>query len=267
MFTFHEEQLASPVGYFAAQPGQLLNNGRWKIIRKLGWGTHSSTWLAEHTATPGIKKRNSAIKIFTHKATADPSTAREMGILERSRNWGSSFHFPMLQQHFVEKSSWGEHLCLVLLPQGASLESLRSSNAEGGYLPLHVVKKIASETLEIIASLHKEKIIHGNITADNILLAAQAGWEEDLPRSTNIEMKNVAVDGLIYPVVFSQPLPHGLEWNSSREDISDLEIILGGLGHAQSLGPNISLDATRNILPPEAILGSGVDRKADIWMF
>jgi len=38
MSPFPEEPLNSPVGYFPARPNQTLNNGRWTLKRKLGWG-------------------------------------------------------------------------------------------------------------------------------------------------------------------------------------------------------------------------------------
>ena len=34
-------------GYFAARLGQPLREGRYCIIRKLGWGQYSSVWLAK----------------------------------------------------------------------------------------------------------------------------------------------------------------------------------------------------------------------------
>ncbi len=33
------------VGFFPAYPGLLLNNGRYEIMRKLGEGQFSTTWL------------------------------------------------------------------------------------------------------------------------------------------------------------------------------------------------------------------------------
>lgn len=33
-------------GYFPARFGQCLDEGRYVIVRKLGWGQYSSVWLA-----------------------------------------------------------------------------------------------------------------------------------------------------------------------------------------------------------------------------
>jgi serine/threonine-protein kinase SRPK3 len=32
-------------GYYPARPGDLVSRDRYKIIGKLGWGKHSSTWV------------------------------------------------------------------------------------------------------------------------------------------------------------------------------------------------------------------------------
>ena len=46
---FPEEHLSlsgkEGAGFFPATPGLLLNDGRYKIVRKLGRGQFSSTWL------------------------------------------------------------------------------------------------------------------------------------------------------------------------------------------------------------------------------
>lgn len=74
--SFPEERLDSPAGHLATQPGEKLNNGRWTIIRKLGRGPRSSTWLRVDTKDPN---NISALKIFTITATLDGSreTSRE----------------------------------------------------------------------------------------------------------------------------------------------------------------------------------------------
>lgn len=36
-----------PGGYHPLALGEVLNNGRYKIIHKLGWGGYSTTWAAK----------------------------------------------------------------------------------------------------------------------------------------------------------------------------------------------------------------------------
>ncbi len=154
--SFPEEQLDSPVRYFVGQRGQTLQNGRWSIIRKLGWGPRSSTWLAVDSRDPDNIE---AIKVFTVTATEDSSALNELSILQELLK-GNLNAFPVIQDHFYEHSTKGRHLCLVLHVLGPSVESLRLSNT-GVYLPVHIVKKVVADILDPLSELHGKKIIHG----------------------------------------------------------------------------------------------------------
>jgi serine/threonine-protein kinase SRPK3 len=159
---FPEEQLDSPVGYFPAFPGQTLLNGQWTITRKFGWGPRSSTWLALDTTLPdGAYK---AIKIFTVAATEDSSGKNERDLLRGPVKHIASGHgVPEILGDFYEKDANGRrHLCLVLGILGSSVEDLRLSNTyDGEYLPLHIVQKVIGDISKTLASLAKQKIVHG----------------------------------------------------------------------------------------------------------
>lgn len=38
-----------PYGYFPMRLGQTLDEGKYMVVRKLGYGTNSSVWLAKET--------------------------------------------------------------------------------------------------------------------------------------------------------------------------------------------------------------------------
>lgn len=162
MSPFPEEPLDSPAGYFAAQPSQTLHNGEWSIVRKLAWGTRSSSWLAVDTENP---EEYEVLKIFTSAATKDPATAAELELfLEGSvSKAGPGDRMPTLIDHFYEDSPKGRHLCMVLQPLGASVESLRLSGGDvsEGSLPMHVVQQFVSEILEPLCTLDEMHLIHG----------------------------------------------------------------------------------------------------------
>ena len=160
MHSFPEERLDSPVGYFAAQPGQALYNDRWRIIRKLGWGPRSSTWLA-------VDKEDSnnlnAVKIFTIAATKDSSGENECFFLQL-KPVKNTDGLTSLVDHFFEVGPKGKHLCLVLHVLGSSVEALRLDNTKGGgCLPPHTVQKVASDVLGKLAALAALDIIHGGV--------------------------------------------------------------------------------------------------------
>ena len=47
MSIFPEEPLNDVCGYYPAYPGLMLQNGKWKVLRKLGYGLRCSVWLAQ----------------------------------------------------------------------------------------------------------------------------------------------------------------------------------------------------------------------------
>ena len=162
MSKFPEEQLDSPVGYFPAQPGQSFNGGQWTIIRKLGWGPRSSTWLAlDNHEKETISYR--AIKIFTTTATEDSTGNNERYILSLDSMKNKYMNFLELLSYFYERDTKGKrHLCLVFRVFGMSFEDLRLTNIyHGENLPVHVVQSVALRISGMLAYLAELKIIHG----------------------------------------------------------------------------------------------------------
>ncbi|KAF8876993.1 kinase-like domain-containing protein [Gymnopilus junonius] len=123
MSLFPEELLDSPIGYFPGRLNQTLNNGRWTIIRKLGWGPCSSCWLAVDPKDP---EDIEAVKVYTVTASKKPSSMNECDILQK-----------------------------------IIMSLLNNDMSEVKYLPLHAVKKAAGEVASTLSSLHEKAIIHG----------------------------------------------------------------------------------------------------------
>ena len=160
--TFPEEQLDSAAGYFPAKPGQSLDGSRWTIIRKLGWGPRSSTWLAVDNTESDPVYNYKAIKIFTTTATEDSTANNERYflLLDPMKEIET---IPTLREHFYEHDIKGKrHLCLVFRTFGTSIEELRLTNIHNGEnLPVHVVQKVAARISESLARLDYLNIIHG----------------------------------------------------------------------------------------------------------
>ena len=160
MSAFLEEQLDSPVCYFAAQPGQTLKDGRWTIARKLGWGPRSSTWLALDNNASELSY--DAIKIFTVTATEDSTGNNERNVLLGPLK-NITIGIPKMTSYFYEHDTKGKrHLCLVFHVLGLSVEDLRLTNVyDGEYLPLYTVQKVVGDMSNKLADLAEQRIVHG----------------------------------------------------------------------------------------------------------
>ncbi|PPQ79030.1 hypothetical protein CVT25_002339 [Psilocybe cyanescens] len=267
MSQFPEEPLSTPAsegsGYFPAFPGLKLDKNRYEVVRKLGYGPRSSVWLV----IDAENDRYIALKILTVHATKQTSHELEaLQIIQR----GELDDLPNLQCHFTEKSAHGDHLCIGLAVLGASVEDLRLTSPTKT-LPVHVVQKAIASIMVPLLELHKLSIIHGAVNGDNIRFFVGQSKQDlesklaQLPPCT-IEQK-VVVDGVEYPIVRSQPIPHGYTWNETQAMLAHSSLYLSNVGHAQFSNREPTWSGVDVALrPPETIIETSYDTKVDVWM-
>ncbi|TFY65750.1 hypothetical protein EVG20_g5339 [Dentipellis fragilis] len=257
-------------GYFPVWLGHQFDRGRYTILRKLGWGSRSSVWLAKDMKGD----RFVALKILTCKATAtllasgDKQTSDELCMLEKIGS--DSKHCPVLYGSFEFKGPYGKHLCLVTEVLGFSLRAICGvEENDDKRLSMRLTKRIAKQMLLGLEHLHDVcGIIHGNIRHESVLF-----------RPTDIDAVVVqtlsAKPSRAYdcgtdvcpPVVpiLSQPLGVSVDAPVRR---SSLQAVITGLGSAhwenRHYGEVIQPSEYR---APEVILGHPWDAAADIWNF
>ncbi|KGL72613.1 SRSF protein kinase 1, partial [Tinamus guttatus] len=169
-------------GYHLVKIGDLFN-GRYHVIRKLGWGHFSTVWLAwdiqgkrfvamkvvksaEHyteTALDEIK----LLKSVRNSDPNDPNKERVVQLLDDFKISGVNGSHILLWQKGKELC---EDICMVFEVLGHHLlKWIIKSNYQG--LPLPCVKKIIKQVLQGLDYLHtKCRIIHTDIKPENILL-------------------------------------------------------------------------------------------------
>ncbi|XP_023279191.1 SRSF protein kinase 3-like isoform X2 [Seriola lalandi dorsalis] len=156
-------------GYHHVKIGDLFN-GRYHVIRKLGWGHFSTVWLAWDIQ----EKRFVAMKVVKSAEHYTETALDEIKLLKSVRNTDPSDpsreKVVQLLDDFKISGMNGTHVCMVFEVLGYHLlKWIIKSNYQG--LPLPCVKSIIRQVLQGLDYLHTRcKIIHTDIKPENILL-------------------------------------------------------------------------------------------------
>ncbi|XP_038862850.1 SRSF protein kinase 1-like isoform X2 [Salvelinus namaycush] len=156
-------------GYHHVKIGDLFN-GRYHVIRKLGWGHFSTVWLAWDIQG----KCFVAMKVVKSAEHYTETALDEIKLLRSVRNTDqkdpSRERVVQLLDDFRISGMNGTHVCMVFEVLGHHLlKWIIKSNYQG--LPLPCVKSIIRQVLQGLDYLHSKcKIIHTDIKPENILL-------------------------------------------------------------------------------------------------
>ncbi|XP_041836678.1 SRSF protein kinase 1b isoform X2 [Melanotaenia boesemani] len=156
-------------GYHHVKIGDLFN-GRYHVIRKLGWGHFSTVWLAWDIQ----EKCFVAMKVVKSAEHYTETALDEIKLLKSVRNTDprdpNREKVVQLLDDFKISGMNGTHVCMVFEVLGYHLlKWIIKSNYQG--LPLPCVKSIIRQVLQGLDYLHtKCKIIHTDIKPENILL-------------------------------------------------------------------------------------------------
>ncbi|XP_054975881.1 SRSF protein kinase 3 isoform X2 [Sorex araneus] len=156
-------------GYYPVKIGDLFN-GRYHVVRKLGWGHFSTVWLCWDIQ----RKRLVALKVVKSGGHYTETAVDEIKLLKCVRDSDPSDPkretIVQLIDDFKISGVNGVHVCMVLEVLGHQLlKWIIKSNYQG--LPVPCVKSIVRQVLHGLDYLHtKCKIIHTDIKPENILL-------------------------------------------------------------------------------------------------
>lgn len=142
-----------PGGFHPVHLGDTFDEGRYKVVNKLGAGGFSTVWLARD-----VKEQNwVALKITdADHADFDPGAASHY---YATPSVAGSEHVVPNCRRFTFDGPNGHHLCFVLPVLGPSLSSL-SNNFEARLTP-SFARRAAYEATQALAELHAQGICHG----------------------------------------------------------------------------------------------------------
>ncbi|OJT15379.1 Serine/threonine-protein kinase SRPK [Trametes pubescens] len=258
-----------PWGFFPMKLGQLIR-GKYEVVRKLGYGTNASIWLAkvrkdnvyEYVALK-VLSINATFLEFTHETHETEVGQSFLELPQVVKEDPGYAHCATTWLIGSADSKWGIHYVCLLQPCGTSLETLRAGLPRHR-LPLSVVKRVIKQMLQALHFLHiRFHVVHTDFKLDNILVKLYASTED--------------IDRFLrkYPAQTYPPIPEASRSSDTPLPnlcldpcLSNLDVCVSDYGNtvrADSINADTPIFTADQVAAPEQLLGHPWSYPADVW--
>lgn len=157
-------------GYHPAYKGETYKDGRYTLVRKLGWGHFSTVWLAKDNE----KHIHVAVKIVRSARHYTETALDEIKLLKQvscnDLTHRGKKHVIAFLDSFVHEGVNGSHVVMIFEVLGENLLGLIKKYKHRG-IPVVYVKQVAKQLLLALDFLHREVgVIHTDIKPENVLI-------------------------------------------------------------------------------------------------
>ncbi|KAI9215971.1 kinase-like domain-containing protein, partial [Blastocladiella britannica] len=262
-------------GYHPVRIGDMYKEGRYTVLRKLGWGHFSTVWLCRDN----IELRYVALKIVKSAPHYTETALDEIQLLQKvvtaaPDHPGRRFVVE-LYDNFMHNGPHGKHVCMAFEVLGENLLSLIRRYRNHG-IPIPLVKQVGAQVLHGLDYLHtKCGIIHTDLKPENVLVvvdvdvvARDLGLESESSMKkkyasaapSTASAKDAGAGNLPSPVVPRKRV------HASQSASGSIDVKIADLGNACWVDHHFTNDIqTRQYRCPEVILGATWGPMADMW--